>query len=104
MATVQDNESKLEQLDQNQQDIIKNILVEEKLPQIINFDVVQAINALLEDVEIKEVNLDEIFDVLTAERATLKVDEIMDKFEEYIKNIVSDSDNARIKLIKGDSE
>ena len=108
LATVQDNKSKLEQLDSSQQDIIDKILIDNKLPETIDFDVVKAINALLEDVEIKEVNLDEIFEVLTSERATLKVDEIMDKFGEYIKNIVSDSDNARIKLIKtvdnGDGE
>ena len=108
LATVQDNKSKLEQLDSSQQDIIDKILIDNKLPETIDFDVVKAINALLEDVEIKEVNLDEIFEVLTSERATLKVDEIMDKFGEYIKNIVSDSENARIKLIKnvdnGESE
>ena len=100
LITIQDNKSKLDQLDLKQQDIIDNILINKELPEIIDFDVIQAIDALLEDVEIKEVNLDEIFEVLTSERATLKVDEIMDKFEEYIKNVVSDSDNARIKLIK----
>lgn len=108
LATVQDNKSKLGQLDSSQQDIIDDILVNNRLPDEINFDVIKAINALLEDVEIKEVNLDDLFEVLTSERATLRVDEIMDKFEEYMKNIVSDSDNARIKLIKntdvGDGE
>lgn len=100
ITTVIDNKSKLDQLDSSEQDIIDKILISHKLPETIDFSVVSSINNLLEDVEIKELNLNELYNVLTSERDTLKANEILDKVEDYIKNIVSDTDNARIKLIK----
>ena len=99
LITINDNKSKIEQLDSEQQEIINTILKINKLEQI-DFNVINAINSLLDDIEIKEISLEELFNDLTSERGTLKVDEIIDKFEDYIKNVVSDSDNARIKLIK----
>lgn len=100
LTTINDNKSKLEQLIPPEQDIIDNILISKKLPDNIDFNVVGAINNLLEDIEIKELDLNELYNVLTSERDTLKANEIMDKIESYIKDIVSDTDNARIKLIK----
>lgn len=100
LTTVDDNKSKLEQLNPSEQDIIDNILISKKLPDNIDFSVVGAINNLLEDIEIKELDLNELYEILTSERDTLKANEIMDKIESYIKDIVSDTDNARIKLIK----
>lgn len=102
LTTINDNKLKLNQLDSSEQDIIDEILVSQKLPETIDFNVISAINNLLEDVEIKEVNFDDLYATLTSERDTLKTSEILDKVEDYIKNIVSDTDNARIKLIKGD--
>lgn len=101
---VQDNKEKINQLDSNQQDIIDNIVKSRKLPETIDYDVVSAINSLLEDVEIKELSLNVLFDVLTSERDTLKVDEVIDKVEEYVKSMVMDTSNARIKLIKDKGE
>lgn len=100
LTTVNDNKSKLDQLDSSEQDTIDRILISQKLPETIDFSVVSAINNLLEDVEIKELNLNELYNVLTSERDTLKANEILDKVENYIKNFVSDTNNARIKLIK----
>lgn len=104
ITIVNDNKDKIDQIDLNQQDIIENIIVSGKLPETIDYDVVDAINSLLEDVEIKELNLNELFKVLTSERDTLKVDEIIDKVEDYVKSIVIDKSNARIKLIKDNGE
>lgn len=100
VTTVNDNKSKLDQLESSEQDIIDKILISQKLPDAVDFSLVSAVNNLLEDIEIKELNLNELYNVLTSERDTLKANEILDKVEDYIKNIVSDSDNARIKLIK----
>lgn len=100
LTTIDDNKSKLDQLNSSEQDIIDNILISKKLPDKIDFNVVGAINNLLEDIEIKELDLNKLYVVLTSERDTLKVNEVMDKIECYIKDIVSDTDNARIKLIK----
>lgn len=102
VATVNDNKSKLDQLDSLEQNIIDEMLVSQKLPENIEFNVVSAINNLLEDIEIKELNLNDLYDILTSERDTLNVNEILDKLEDYIKQIVSDADNARIKIIKED--
>lgn len=100
VATVNDNKSKLEQLTLSEQDIIDKILVSQELPENIEFSVVNAINNLLEDIEIKELKLNDLYDILTSERDTLNINELLDKFEDYIKQLVSDTDNARIKLIK----
>lgn len=102
VATVNDNKSKLEQLDLPEQNIIDKILVSQQLPENIEFDVVSAINNLLEDIEIKELKLNDLYDILTSERDTLNVNEILGRLEDYIKQIVSDADNARIKIIKED--
>ena len=102
VTTVNDNKLKLDQLESSEQDIIDDILLYQKLPETIDFSIISAVNNLLEDIEIKELNLNELYTVLTSERDTLKANEILDKFEDYIKNIVSDADNARIKLIKED--
>lgn len=100
IGTVNDNKSKLNQLDASEQSIIDNILISQKLPENIGVDIIGAINNLLEDIEIKELNLDNLYDVLTSESDTLKVNEILDKLEQYIKHLVLDTDNARIKIIK----
>lgn len=102
LATVNDNKSKLNQLDVSEQDIIDNILVSQKLPDNVDMQVITAINNLLEDIEIKELKFNELYNILTSERDTLKVNELLDKLEKYVKNIVSDTDNARIKIIKED--
>ena len=102
VATVNDNKSKLEQLDLPEQDIIDKILVSQELPENIELSVVSAINNLLEDIEIKELKLNDLYDILTSERDTLNVNEILDKLGDYIKHLVSDTDNARIKIIKED--
>lgn len=102
VATINDNKSKLEQLDLPEQDIIDKILVSQKLPETIEFSTVSSINNLLEDIEIIELKLNDLYAILTSERDTLNVNEILDKFEDYIKQIVSDTDNARIKIIKED--
>ena len=102
LTTVNDNKSKLEQLDLPEQDIIDKILVSQELPENIEFNVIIAINNLLEDIEIKELKLNDLYDILTSERDTLNVTELIDKLEYYIKELVSDTDNARIKLIRED--
>ena len=78
------------------------MLVSQKLPENIEFNVVSAINNLLDDIEIKELKLNDLYDILTSERDTLNVNEILDKLGDYIKQLVSDTDNARIKIIKED--
>lgn len=102
VATVNDNKSKLDQLDSLEQNIIDEMLVSQKLPENIEFNVVTAINNLLDDIEIKELKLNDLYDILTSERDTLNVNEILDKLGDYIKQLVSDTDNARIKIIKED--
>lgn len=104
ITIVNDNKEKINQIDLNQQDIIENMVMSGKLPETIDYEVVDAINSLLEDIEIKELNLNDLFKVLTSERDTLKVDEIIDKVEDYVKSIVIDNSNARIKLIKDNGE
>lgn len=102
VATVNDNKSKLDQLDSVEQNIIDEILISQKLPENIEFNVVIAINNLLDDIEIKELKLNDLYDILTSERDTLNVNEILDKLGDYIKQLVLDTDNARIKIIKED--
>ena len=102
VSTVIDNKMKLDQLNSDEQDIIDKILLSKQLPENIEFNVVIAINNLLEDIEIKELKLNDLYDSLTSERDTLNVNEILDKLEDYIKQLVSDTDNARIKIIKED--
>lgn len=102
VSTVSDNKMKLDQLNPDEQDIIDKILLSQQLPENIEFNVVSAINNLLEDIEIKELKLNDLYDSLTSERDTLNVNEILDKLEDYIKQLVSDTDNARIKIIKED--
>ena len=102
IITVNDNKSKIGQLDSSEQDIIDKILISQKLPGTIDFNIIITINNLLEDIEIKELQLSDLYDVLTSERDTLKVNELLDKVDEYVKNIVVDTENARIKIIKVD--
>lgn len=102
VSTVNENKNKITQLNYSEKEIIENILDSQKLPNDINVNVINAIDSLLEDLEIKVLNLNNLYDILTSERDTLTVDEIINKLENYMTNIVSDTDNARIKLIKDD--
>lgn len=104
LTIIQDNKYKLEQLDSDQKEIINKIIISNSLPETIDNNLVSAVNALLEDIEIKEVDFNDLFNVITTEKDTLRVDEILNIFESYLKEGISDLNKARIRVIKNKEE
>lgn len=100
VETIHESRFKLDQLDENQQEIIHKILNSKSLPENMDYDVINAINNLFKDIEIKEILFEELYDVLTGHKDTLKVDELINNLKNYTNENISDVENTRIKIIK----
>jgi len=96
------NKAKLENLDHNEKRTIQAILSAGFLPSDLNEEMVAAINTLLEDLEIKEIDLKELHKKLTKDSDVLKVDEFKEKIDEYIEEILKaeNKNNVRLKVKK----
>ncbi|MDR0911962.1 MAG: DUF6079 family protein [Methanobrevibacter sp.] len=105
LEDVSDKKDKLELLEENEQKIIGDIINAKEL-QDINENTIAAINNILKDIEIKEINMDELFREVTRNKDTLKLDEFKSKINEYIteKTKGSDEDKIRILVVNGDSD
>lgn len=100
VETIYESRFKLDQLDENQQEIIHEILNSKSLPENIDYNVINAINNLFKDIEIKEILFEDLYDVLTGHKDTLKVDELINNLKNYTNENISDVENTRIKIIK----
>jgi len=96
------NKAKLENLDHEEKRTIQAILSTGFLPSDLNEEMVAAINTLLEDLEIKEIDLKELHKKLTKDTDVLKVDDFKEKIDEYIEEILKaeNKDNVRLKVKK----
>lgn len=100
IISINDNKSKLNQLDFNQKEIIVNILNSNMLPEKIDSNLINTINCLLEDLEIKDVNINDLYKILTSERDTLKIEEAINLIENCLNKNIKDKDIARIRFVK----
>ena len=103
---IRNNQVKLENLEHNEKRLIQDILQQGYLDSEITDELVSAINNLLQDLEIKEINIKELHSTLTQESDVLKVDDFREKIESYIENVLgsADGDNVRLKIRAGDKE
>lgn len=97
---IYENKSKINHLEPNHHKIIEDCLKNNRLPDIIDFDLVNAVNNLLDDIEIREISINNLFDNLTKNGDTLKVEYILNFIEKYLKEDISNIDKTRIRLIK----
>jgi hypothetical protein len=96
------NKKKLENLDHEEKRVIQDILSFGFLPAIMTEKIVAAINTLLEDLEIKEIDLKELHKKLTEDTDVLKVDDFKSKVDNYIDELLKteNKDNVRLKVKK----
>ena len=106
LRDITENKDKLSQLDNSERVILDEIISENALPKIMNYESVKAINNLLDDIEMININLDELYQVLTSEKELLKVEEFKKLVESYIDEHLTSyndkEDKLRINIIKGE--
>jgi hypothetical protein len=94
------NKGNLPNLDPEEQRIIQKIIQQGFLDREINDQTVESINSLLQHLEIKEVDLVELYKKLTAETDILKVDNFKDNIESFLQGLLKsdNKDNVRLKI------
>jgi hypothetical protein len=102
---IKNNQDKVANLDHTEKRLIQDVLAQGYLDKEISEEVVNAINNLLQDLEIKEINLKDMHIALTKESDVLKVDDFRAKIESYIEEVLgsTDGDNVRLKIRLGDN-
>jgi hypothetical protein len=95
-----DNQNKLDQLDPEEQALIDDIISSNKIPDNINFTTVMAINDLIEDIPIENVDFDDLLERLTSGKDSLKPDEFIEIVRTYVNEKIKghESDNVRIRI------
>ena len=96
------NQSNLPNLEYEEKRIIQRIISQGFLDRDINEQTVEAINNLLRHLEIKEVDLVDLYKKLTEETDILKVDNFTDNVESFIQGILKseNKENVRLKIKK----
>ena len=104
-SEVQSNKEKSENLDHAEKRIIQGIISQGYLDKDVTDEIITAINNLLQDLEIKEIDLQEVYNKITEESDVLKVDDFKEKIDAYIEELLGsgNSDNVRLKIKKGNN-
>ena len=99
---IGNNQGNIKNLDHEERRLVQSIFSQGYLPSTIDETVVKAINNLLEDLEIKEIDLNELQRMLTEDTDVLKVDDFRERIERYIDGILPSENINNIRLrIKG---
>jgi KaiC/GvpD/RAD55 family RecA-like ATPase len=100
---IQNNQDKIDNLDHAERRVVQDILSQGYLDKEISDDTITAINNLLQDLEIKEVDFKEMYKTLTQESDVLKIDDFRSKIEDYLEGLLGskDGDNVRLKIRMG---
>ena len=98
LEEIKSNKAKVDNLDHEERRVIQLIISQGYLPEDMDDDKVAAINSLLADLEIKEVDLSELHKRLTKETDVLKVDEFRDKIEDFIEDLLQSEDTQNVRL------
>lgn len=99
---IQHNQKNAANLEHEERRIVQKIQSQGYLDKNISEETINAINNLLQDLEIKEVDLQELYKKLTEETDVLKVDNFKEKIEAYLDEILKaeNKDNVRLKIKK----
>lgn len=99
---INDNQNKLDQLDPEERVLIDDILSNDEISDDVNFTSVMAINDLIEDIPIENVDLDDLFQMLTSGKDSLKPEEFIEIVKTFVneKTEGHDSDNVRFRVVK----
>lgn len=97
-----DNQNKLDQLDPEEQALIDDIITSDKIPDNINFTTVMAINDLIIEFPIENIDLDDLFQRLTSGKDSLKPNEFIEIVRSYVDDITKghERDNVRFRVVK----
>ena len=98
---IKDNLGKLDQLDPEERVLIDDILSNNLIPDNVNFATVMAINDLIEDIPIENVDLDDLFHRLTSGKDSLKPDEFIEIIRSYVnEKTEGQNDNVRFRVVR----
>lgn len=99
-SEITNNQEKLDHLGGKEKEIIQSILSKGYLPKEINQETINAINTLLEDLEIKEIDLKELYRQLTEESDVLKIDDFKEIIDSFLNKKVTSGNmkNVRLKI------
>lgn len=92
------NQRNLPNLENEEKRIIQRIISQGFIDKEINEQAVEAINNLLRHLEIKEVDLVDLYKKLTEETDILKVDNFKDEIEAFIQEILKSENKENVRL------
>ena len=100
LEEIRNNQDKIENLSHEEKRIVQDILSQGYVNKEITEEFVNAINQLLQDLEIKEIDLQEMYKKLTEESDVLKIEDFREKIDNYIEELLgsSNGDNVRLKI------
>lgn len=99
---INENKEHINLLDEVEKSAIENIIISNELPNEIDYNLVKGINILLKGIEFKDIDINDLYSVLTYEKDTLKVCEFKKIIESYLDNKIKtdNTDNILIRVIK----
>jgi hypothetical protein len=95
---VNNNKDKISNLSQDEKTIIQSIISKGFLPKEIDQKTISAINSLLEDLEIKEIDLKNLYKILTKDSDVLKIDDFKAKIESYLDDMIKAENEKNVRL------
>jgi hypothetical protein len=95
---VKNNKDKISNLSQDEKTIIQSIMSKAFLPKEIDQKTISAINSLLEDLEIKEIDLKNLYKILTKDSDVLKIDDFKAKIESYLDDMIKAENEKNVRL------
>jgi hypothetical protein len=102
LDNIKENQDNINQLGEEETPLINKIISKNKISNDVDYETVLAINSLLEDIEIEDIDLDDLYSLLTSDKDTLKVDEFMKKVESFVENKIRahNAKKVRVRIIK----
>lgn len=103
LDNIKENLDKISQLGEEEALLINEIINKGEISDEVDYNTVLAINNLLIEMPIEEIDLDDLYSTLTSDKDTLKVDEFMKKVEAFIDNKTKaypKNKEVRVRIIK----
>jgi hypothetical protein len=95
---IKEKQDQIDILDNKDKEIINKIVNNNKLPEDINKNTINAINNLLKDIKIEEINIKDLYKELTKDKDTIKVNELKKIVDKFIENKTKDSDPDKLRF------
>ncbi len=92
-------EKKLDLLPKNRRDVVKQFLNTKVFPGTVDADFVRSIQEALSDLSKVPVSMDELRKALSPEATALKVDELRNRFEQFLASKTKGKEPDKVRIV-----